>query len=176
MADMKQTEIELTFLAREIPKEIAGVKPDRLIDAYLPEDSTATMRLRKKGSKFEFTKKVPLKPGDLSAHIEQTIMLDETEFEALRKAGGQTVEKDRYMVKIDGYAAEVDVFLGDLAGLVMIDFEFPDVAAKQNFRPPKCCLADVTQELFVAGGQLAGKTYADIAKKLKTFAYTPLSS
>ena len=33
---------------------------------------------------------------------------------------------------------------------------------KANFSPPDCCLADVTQEQFIAGGQLAGSTYAKI--------------
>jgi CYTH domain-containing protein len=168
-------EIELTYLAREIPAEIRGVKPERLLDAYLPEGDAPTIRVRRCGNMYEITKKTGLVPGDHSMHLDQTIPLDEAEFQALRKAGGRTVEKDRFFVEIDGYPAEVDVFTGDLAGLVLIDFEFPDEEARKRFHPPICCLADVTQEAFVAGGWLAGKTYDHITGKLDKFAYKKLT-
>ena len=57
----------------------------------------------------------------------------------------------------------------------MIDFEFENEETKALFRIPTCCLADVTQEKFVLGGQLAGKSYADIQKKLDGFNYKRLS-
>jgi CYTH domain-containing protein len=170
-----EVEIELTYLAREIPKEIRGVVPAKMFDAYVPEGSVfPVLRVRQRGGKYEITKKTPLKPGDLSVHIEKTIVLDRAEFQALRTASKRTIEKERYSVAIGGYAAEVDVFTGDLAGLVLIDFEFPDEAAKWSFKPPRCCLAEVTQQRFTLSGQLAGKTYGQIAKKLEAFAYKPL--
>lgn len=71
--------------------------------------------------------------------------------------------------------AEVDVFGEQLAGLVLIEFEFADEAAKDAFRPPACALADVTQEDFIAGGRLAGKTYLYIAPDLARFGYQKLT-
>jgi len=67
--------------------------------------------------------------------------------------------------------AEVDIFEGTLQGLVMIDFEFDSEENKHAFVIPDFCLADVTQEEWVAGGMLAGKSYEDIEKKLKRFGY-----
>lgn len=69
----------------------------------------------------------------------------------------------------------MDVFTGELSGLVLIDFEFQSEEDKAAFTPPSCCLADVTQEDFIAGGQLAGKTYEDIRSDLARFNYSPLS-
>jgi len=43
------------------------------------------------------------------------------------------------------------VFEGALAGLVLIDVEFTDEATKEAFVAPSFCLANVTQESFVAG-------------------------
>ena len=37
---------------------------------------------------------------------------------------------------------------------------------------PDFCLADVTQEEFVAGGALCGKKYPDIEQKLAAFGYS----
>jgi len=64
--------------------------------------------------------------------------------------------------------------MGGLKGLVLIDFEFSDEATMRSFTPPEVCLADVSQEAFVAGGVLAGKTYDDIASQLLTYNYEPL--
>ena len=40
---------------------------------------------------------------------------------------------------------------------------------KNKFGMPDFCLADVTQEDFIAGGYLAGKGYVDIEKELERF-------
>jgi CYTH domain-containing protein len=174
---MKSLEIELTFLASRLPQEIMDAAPKRLVDIYIPENSSfPIVRLRQKGDEFEITKKVAVREGDFSSHIEHTISLTNDEFEAMRKSSNRTVEKDRYFVKIDNFRAEVDVFLGELLGLVMIDFEFENEDARVHFRTPTCCLADVTQEEFVLGGQLAGKSYADIQGKLDDFNYKQLIS
>ena len=52
-----------------------------------------------------------------------------------------------------------------------MDFEFNTLAEKSAFKMPSIALADVTQEDFIAGGLLAGKTYNDIASELERFNY-----
>lgn len=81
------------------------------------------------------------------------------------------VVKDRYNIEIEGKMAEVDVFTEDLKGLVLMDFEFNTVHEKSVFKMPGLALSDVTQEEFIAGGMLAGKTYNDISSELKRFNY-----
>lgn len=175
MSNTTVIEYELTFLAREIPPEIRNSLPNRLVDVYIPENATHPhIRLRRKGNTYEITKKVPLAADDLSEHSEQTIPLEQAEFESLTSGHGRLIEKDRYNVVIEGHPAEVDVFSGKLEGLVLIDFEFSLAADKQAFTPPACCLAEVTQEEFLAGGILSGKSYADIEANLTRFAYQPL--
>jgi CYTH domain-containing protein len=173
---MKSLELELTYLAATIPAEIRKATPQRLIDVYIPESSSfPVLRVRQRGDKYEITKKTPIKEGDFSAHTEHTIPLTKGEFEALKRSSLREVEKNRYTVKINGCIAEVDVFTGKLTGLVVLDFEFKTDQEKSRFTPPGCCLADVTQEKFILGGQLAGKSYADIQSELKRFNYRELS-
>jgi CYTH domain-containing protein len=76
---------------------------------------------------------------------------------------------------INGHPAEVDIFVGQLEGLVVIDFEFDSEEAKSAFVAPGICLADVTQEMFIAGGKLAGKRYKDIKAELDRFNYSALT-
>ena len=174
---VESVEQELTYLAASVPTEIYGVFPTRLKDVYIPDTDGIhpRLRLRRKGEEYEITKKIPLTEGDASAHIEMTIPLTKDEFISLEKTSNKTVEKDRYKVVIDGFEAEVDVFVGDLEGLIVIDFEFNSDEAKNAFAPTQVCLADVTQEMFIAGGKLAGKKYADIIPELQRFNYKALT-
>ena len=171
-----EIELELTYLAAQIPSEVVGVNPKTLLDVYIPADRNvhSKLRLRKKDDCYEITKKVPLDASDASIQQEFTIPIADYEFEALATASDKQIQKERYEVVIEGYSAEVDIFTGSLQGLVLIDFEFPNEAEKAAFTPPDCCLADVTQEEFIAGGELAGKTYQAIESSLKKFGYTSL--
>lgn len=175
--EKQNIEFELTFLARYIPSEIRNVEPSRLVDVYIPDghDIHSQLRLRKSGNKYEITKKQPVKSGDASEQTEYTIPLNENEFIILSSVSNKRIEKDRYRVIIDGHVAEVDVFMVALIGLVLIDYEFKSNEDKDSFIPPECCLAEVTQEDFVAGGNIAGKSYTDIANDLARYNYVPLN-
>ncbi len=169
-------ELELTFLASRIPSEVQGVTPHHLLDIYIPEDLTAhsRLRIRQDNNHYEITKKLPIIANDASVQVEHTIHLDNNEFLALSRVSNKIIEKDRYKVVIDGHVAEVDVFMGALRGLVLIDFEFENSASKLAFSPPGVCLAEVTHEDFIAGGNLAGRTYTEIKDELAKFSYRPL--
>lgn len=65
----------------------------------------------------------------------------------------------------------MDVFQDDLVGLVLVDFEFKEVADKNNFDMPDFCLTDVTQDKYFAGGMLCGKKYTDIQDHLDELGY-----
>jgi CYTH domain-containing protein len=159
----KEVELELTFLAKFLPKEVKAASSEEMLDIYIPNNSDfPVLRLRKKGNNYEITKKTPLKLGDYSSHVEHTIPLTLKEFEALKDCSSRTVSKIRYQAVINGYKSEVDVFQRELHGLVMIDFEFDSKKDMNNFKPPDCCLIDVTQEREILGGQLAGKKYDDL--------------
>ena len=172
----QQLERERTFLAKELPQEIKTTEPTRIVDIYIPDTPAHShRRLRQNGKTYEITKKTSVAAGDASEHIEQTIPLTEEEFAALSHCSAKRVAKDRYRVVINGTLAEIDIFIEDLAGLVLIDFEFSTEAEKDDFTPPDITLADITQEDFIAGGLLAGKTYDTIAPELARFCYKKLN-
>jgi CYTH domain-containing protein len=69
---------------------------------------------------------------------------------------------------------EIDVFQGNLKGLILVDVEFDNEKDREEFVMPDFCLADVTQETFLAGGMLCGKSYKDIENDLNRFNYNKL--
>ncbi len=168
-------ELERTFLVKEIPSDLKDAANKEMIDIYYPKESEhPVLRLRKNGEKYEMTKKEPAKEGDASTMIEQTIKLTPEEYAALSQLPGKKVHKIRYAYTYNGHEGEIDIFQGDLAGLVLADFEFTTEEDKEAFTMPDFCLAEITQEQFTAGGMICGKTYADIADKLKEFGYVKL--
>lgn len=168
-------ELEKTYLVKYIPEGLEKCKSSELLDVYFPSASLhPKLRLRKKGDKFEMTKKTLIDESDAGAQIEETINLTEEEFEELQEVSGKRVRKIRYYLDHENNQAEIDVFQDDLNGLVLVDFEFKSKQEKDDFIAPDFCLTEVTQEEFVAGGMLCGKSYADIEKYLVKFDYKKL--
>ncbi len=168
-------ELELTYLAKELPPDVLSAPHDEVLDVYIPSSSPHPhLRIRKCGNAYEITKKQPIEEGDASRQLETTILLTAEEFSELSMLEGKRVKKIRYIYDYNGTRYEVDVFQEVLKGLVLIDVEFKTIEAKNAFIPPPFCLADVTQEEFIAGGMLCGKTYQDIEIQLAEFGYTPI--
>lgn len=170
------TEYELTYLPRIVPEEIIGVKPIVMEDTYIPDNPNihAQLRVRRQDDSYVITKKLPYDTSDASVHVENTIPLTSDEYIALRTTSERRVQKLRYKTIINGHEAEVDVFQGSLLGLVLVDFEFNSAEEKDGFDPPFCCMADVTQKEFLAGGVLSGRSYGDIARDLARLGYLRL--
>ena len=168
-------ELERTYLLKEIPKNLKQFKFKEIIDIYIPKsDAHPVLRIRKNGNKFEMTKKQPVKGTDSSCQEEQTIILNQEEFNELNKIDGKKVRKLRYIYEYKGRIAEVDVFQDLLKGLILVDFEFENLDEMNSFKMPEFCLAEVTQEKFTAGGMLCGKSYKDIENELMKFNYKKL--
>lgn len=165
-------ELELTYLVKYIPKGVLESPSKKIVDHYIPvEIEHPVLRLRKSGEKMELTKKEPMKANDFSHYLEQTIPLGVEEYEAIAKIPAKKISKNRYYYPYEGRTAEFDVFEENLEGLILVDVEFESIEEKKNFKMPEFCLADVTQEKFVAGGKLAGKKFEDIEKELSDWGY-----
>jgi len=165
-------ELERTYLIKNLPEGLDTCRKKDVIDVYIPHSiAHPTLRIRKNGSTFEITKKVP-QGDDKSIQKEYTIMLTELEFSELVKIEGKKVHKIRYYYDWNGVTAEIDVFQGALKGLILVDVEFKTVEEKDAFEMPDFCLVEVTQDDFIAGGMLCGKSYEDIEEDLKKYNYS----
>jgi CYTH domain-containing protein len=167
-------ELEKTYLAKVLPKNLKNGK--EMLDIYIPTNTRhPVLRIRKNGEKYEMTKKYPVKEGDASKQHEFTVPLTKEEFEELSSSlKGKRTHKIRYDYDYKGRTAEVDVFQDLLKGLVVVDFEFETEEDKDSFEMPDFCLVDVTQEEFLAGGMICGKSYEDVKERLDKLGYKRL--
>lgn len=167
-----QVEYEKTYLLKQLPDGIENASYVTIRDTYIPDTvSHAHLRLRAKDETYVITKKMPVAGADSSKQYEHTIELTKKEYDALVRCSEKDAVKRRYLMKVAGHDAEIDVYGEKLAGLVVIDFEFTSEAEKDAFQMPDICLADVTQEEAVAGGYVPGKSYEDIEPILQTYGY-----
>ncbi len=160
-------EIEKTYLVRKLPDNLSSYQSDHIKQGYI-SSTTSPLRIRKKGQKLELTKKMPLKADDFSSAQELTILLTEEEFNKLWPLTEKFLEKSRYYIPLeDNLTAELDIFQGKLAGLVLVEVEFKSAEQMESFKPPDWFGKDVTQEAFSANVYLAGKTLKGIQAYLE---------
>ena len=92
-----EIELERTFLIKYLPEELESYPSKEISDIYFPEKlAHPVSRLRKRGDKYEITKKEVINGNDSSEQSEKTIVLDEGEFETLSKIEGKRLRKNRF--------------------------------------------------------------------------------
>lgn len=136
-------EIERKFVPEALPEDLSGWTPTHMTQGYLC--TAPVVRVRKEGGDFVLT----CKGSGSLAREELNLPLTEESFESLlKKCEGRIIEKTRYRapVETDGaLTAELDIFEGELKGLVLLEVEFPSVEAARRFVPPAWYGRDVTE-------------------------------
>ena len=99
------------------------------------------------------------KLGRGESRVEAEIPLGINQFDALWPlTEPRRLRKSRYLVPLgSGLEAEVDVFEGELAGLVTAEVEFDSEQQSRDFRPPPWLGEEVTGDRRYANQTLAGE-------------------
>lgn len=113
------------------------------------------------------TQRFPAKPNDLSRLTITELYLDSTEYETLSVFEGNEIRKNRYSFAWEGHEFSVDMFLGDLFGLVTAEITFAAEEAAASFPKPNFALAEITNQSIFFGERLCQLTFDDIRAELK---------
>ena len=136
-------EIERKYLVNQLPPNLSSYPCLHLEQAYLCTDPV--IRIRREDSSFYLT----YKGIGLMVREEYNLPLNEQAYRhLLPKADGRVIAKLRYRIPLsDGpecLVAELDIFQGELAPLVLVEVEFPSEEAALSFTPPSWFGEDVT--------------------------------
>jgi adenylate cyclase len=137
-------EIERKFLVKSLPENLDQYPHKDIIQGYLAitEDGTE-VRLRQKGKKYFQT----VKSGSGKTRFESEIEITEEQFNSLWEATkGKRVEKTRYNIPHENGIIELDVYRGDLNGLLSAEMEFASEQASNDFVPPEWMSQEVTSD------------------------------
>jgi CYTH domain-containing protein len=176
-----RVERERRYLLRDLPEGMTRADPHlQITDNYM---TGSRLRLRKvrepRTNKWtvKFTQKFAPNPEDLSRTIITNTYLNALEAEVLYSVfNSNEIRKNRYPFEFDGRKFSVDMFLGDLFGLVLAEVSFETDEDLDNFPKPPFALADVTNEPLFSGGKLCELTFSDIRAEIAKRGLIPATS
>jgi CYTH domain-containing protein len=113
------------------------------------------------------TQKFAPDAGDFSRTIITNIYLNALEAETLAVFAANEIRKNRYPFEFAGRKFSVDMFLGDLFGLVLAEVSFETDEELDTFSRPSFAIADVTGNELFTGGRLCELTFADIREEIR---------
>lgn len=136
-------EIERKWLTSRLPEGFESCPMRRIRQGYL--SFSPTVRIREDISKERELYELTYKGRGAISHIERNMTIDKETFDALlEKCDGIVIEKSRYMIPLGGYTCELDIFSGELEGLMLCEVEFPSVEEAERFQAPDWFSEDVS--------------------------------
>jgi CYTH domain-containing protein len=114
----------------------------------------------------KFTQKFAPNPGDLSRTVITNLYLNATEAETLSIFEANEIRKNRYYFEFEGRRFSVDMFLGDLFGLVLAEISFETDDELDRFPTPSFAIADVTNNEMFSGGKLSELKYEVVKEEI----------
>ena len=134
---------------------------DTRLRLRLLTDSDTNRQLIKLTKKFESD----------SPYFQQicTVILSLNEHRLFNTLEGNRLKKIRYYHNYCSQVFSIDVFTGDLDGLVLCETESDGLENLMSAELPAYLEHEVTEDIFFTGGNLCRTTRADLLHKLSTF-------
>ena len=175
-----RVERERRYLLQDLPEGLTRPDPHvQITDNYI---TGTRLRLRKirepRTNKWtvKLTQKFAPDPKDFSRTIITNIYLNALETEALNISDANEIRKNRYHFEFEGRRWSVDMFLGDLFGLVLAEVSFETDAELDSFPIPAFAIAEVTNIELFTGGRLSELSFADLREEIMKLAKVRASS
>ena len=163
-------ERERRYLLLDLPEGLSRADPHlQITDNYITGTRLRIRKVREPRTNkwtVKFTQKFAPNPDDLSRTIITNIYLNAREADTLAVFEANEIRKNRYHFEYEGRIFSVDMFLGDLFGLVLAEVGFETDAELDAFSKPPFAIAEVTNNEFFSGGRLYQLTFEDIREEI----------
>lgn len=166
-----RVERERRYLLQDLPEGLTRASPHvQITDNYI---TGTRLRLRKvrdpQTNKWtvKLTQKFAPDPKDFTRTIITNIYLSALEAENFAMFQENEIRKNRYWFEFEARKFSVDMFLGDLFGLVLAEVGFATDEELGSFPKPPFAFADVTNNLLFTGGRLSQLTFEDITEEIR---------
>jgi adenylate cyclase len=134
------------------PSGLERCRSEEIDQGYLAADAESEVRVRRIGEQSFLT----VKRGSGRDRLEEEIEITGEQLEALwPTTEGRRLSKRRFFIPLDGLTAEVDVYGGELHGLITAEVEFDSVADSERFDPPAWFGDEITGDARYANQALA---------------------
>ena len=165
-----RVERERRYLLQDLPEGLSRSDPHvQITDNYITGTRLRIRKVREPRTNkwtVKFTQKFAPDPQDFSRTIITNTYLNALEAETLSMFDANEIRKNRYPFEYEGRGFSVDMFLGDLFGLVLAEVSFETDEELDGFTKPPFAIADVTNNELFTGGRLCGLTFGDIRDEI----------
>jgi len=166
-----RVERERRYLLQDLPEGLTRADPHvQITDNYI---TGTRLRLRKvrdpRTNKWtvKFTQKFAPNPADFSRTVITNTYLNAAEYQVLSVFEANEIRKNRYPFEWEGRKFTIDMFLGNLFGLVLAEVSFESEAELARFPQPPFAIAEVTNNEIFTGGELCDLTFEDIRDEIR---------
>lgn len=165
-----RVERERRYLLQDLPEGLSRADPHvQITDNYVTGTRLRIRKVREPRTNkwtVKFTQKFAPDPQDLSRTIITNTYLNALEAETLSMFDANEIRKNRYPFEYEGKKFSVDMFLGDLFGLVLAEVSFETDQELEAFMKPPFAIADVTNNELFTGGRLCQLTFESIREEI----------
>lgn len=164
-----RTELRRTFLLDGLPETLKkSHRHLQITDNYIENTRLRLRKIRAPETKelsyiMQKIFSVTEKKGLLKI---AEIYLNEGEYDAFKIFQGREIRKNRYFFESKGKIMEIDIFLGDLQGLIISKLVF-DESELEDFEVKPFIIAEITENPVFYGENLVGKTFIDIKAEIE---------
>ena len=163
-------ERERRYLLQDLPEGLTRADAHlQITDNYITGTRLRLRKVRDPGTNkwtVKFTQKFAPNPADLSRTVITNTYLNAVEYEVLSVFEGNEIRKNRYPFEWQGRKFAIDMFLGDLFGLVLAEVSFETDEELDSFPAPPFAIAEVTNDEVFGGGKLCELTFEDIRNEI----------
>lgn len=163
-------EWERRFLLADYPRGAKVTRVRRITDRYI---TGTNLRLREvveseKHTVFKLTQKLRQQASGARQGLITSMYLSKEEFCVLAKLPARELSKARHSVPPFG----IDVFEGELNGLVLAEAEFESAEEASRLTLPPFIIHEVTEDLRFTGGSLVSASREELQNWLKQYGIT----
>ena len=147
---MKSYEIERKYLVKQVPENLASYPFHEIEQGYLCTEPV--VRIRRQDEEYYLT----YKSKGLMIREEYNLPLTKDAYFHLReKIDGRLISKRRYLIPLEPYTIELDVFRSPKDDLILAEVEFPSEEEALTFTPPDWFGEDVTNSSLYHNSRLS---------------------
>jgi CYTH domain-containing protein len=162
-------EFERRFLLAHLPPDASITRARPIVDRYIVGTRLRLRRQRDEDGTvvFKLTQKLADGAGGAFRGLITTMYLSESEYNIFAGLPARELAKIRLSIPPFG----VDVFEGELKGLVMAEAEFNSAEEAALLEVPPFAVREVTSDPRFTGGRLATVTRRELGEWLAEFAF-----
>ena len=165
-------EWERRFLLAGIPNEAKVTRVRRIADRYIVGTRLRLREIAESGREtvFKLTQKLPEQNMGARRGLITTMRLAKEEFCVLAKLPARELTKSRHSIPPFG----IDVFQGELSGLVLAEAEFDSAKEALQLTLPPFVVHEVTEDSRFTGGRLVAASRGELQGWLQEYGMAAL--